>query len=279
MNHWIQPSIPTVTEVISQMRNLVRLDRLETLRHKEKQAKGFFRKWKLFITTHMSRAEIIELVTPFRLFPDVGGGYFLPRLPGKIGLFIALTGFRLKGRDVQKAGIATHFVDSQKIPSLEKDLITLKCPSKEDIIDVLNAYHNESSASEDLPFILAECLDKINSLFSGNSVEEIIDNLKQDGSPFANQQLKILSKMSPTSLKITFRQLKNGSSLTLQEVLTMEYRLSQASMSGHDFYEGVRAMLIDKDQNPKWKPEELKEVTDKYLDSCFASLGGRDLIL
>ncbi|KAG8558671.1 hypothetical protein GDO81_017098 [Engystomops pustulosus] len=217
--------------------------------------------------------------TAIGLFPDVGGGYFLPRLPGKIGLFIALTGFRLKGRDVQKAGIATHFVDSQKIPSLEKDLITLKCPSKEDIIDVLNAYHNESSASEDLPFILAECLDKINSLFSGNSVEEIIDNLKQDGSPFANQQLKILSKMSPTSLKITFRQLKNGSSLTLQEVLTMEYRLSQASMSGHDFYEGVRAMLIDKDQNPKWKPEELKEVTDKYLDSCFASLGGRDLIL
>ncbi|XP_073414272.1 3-hydroxyisobutyryl-CoA hydrolase, mitochondrial isoform X3 [Dendrobates tinctorius] len=179
--------------------------------------------------------------TAIGLFPDVGGGYFLPRLPGKIGLYIALTGFRLKGRDVQKAGIATHFIHSQKIPSLEKDLLTLKSPSKEDITDVLDAYDKQSKASKDDPFILAEHLDKINSLFSGNSVEEIIENLKQDGSPFALQQLKTLSKMSPTSLKVTFRQLKNGSSFTLQEVLTMEYRLSQACMRGHDFYEGVRA--------------------------------------
>ncbi|XP_044160997.1 3-hydroxyisobutyryl-CoA hydrolase, mitochondrial isoform X1 [Bufo gargarizans] len=217
--------------------------------------------------------------TAIGLFPDVGGGYFLPRLPGKIGLFIALTGFRLKGRDVQKAGIATHFVDSKKIPSLEKHLLTLKSPSKEDIIGVLDAYHKESTAGDNHPFILSEHLDKINSLFSGNSVEEILENLKQDGSPFAHQQLKTLSKMSPTSLKLTFRQLKYGSSLTLQEVLTMEYRLSQASMKGHDFYEGVRAVLIDKDQNPKWKPERLEEVTDEYVDSCFASLGSSDLIL
>ncbi|XP_056391937.1 3-hydroxyisobutyryl-CoA hydrolase, mitochondrial isoform X2 [Hyla sarda] len=217
--------------------------------------------------------------TAIGLFPDVGGGYFLPRLPGKIGLFIALTGFRLKGRDVQKAGIATHFVDSQKIPSLEKDLQSLKSPSKENICDVLDAYDKESTAGEDKPFILAEHLDKINSLFSGKSVEEILENLKQDGSPFAHQQLKTILKMSPTSLKVTFRQLKNGSSLTLQEVLTMEYRISQACMKGHDFYEGVRAVLIDKDQNPKWKPERLEDVTNEYLDSYFASLGSNDLKL
>ncbi|KAG9467413.1 hypothetical protein GDO78_014990 [Eleutherodactylus coqui] len=213
------------------------------------------------------------------LFPDVGGGYFLPRLPGQIGLFLALTGFRLKGRDVQKAGIATHFVESQKIPSLEKDLFTLKSPSKDDITDVLDTYHKESAANDNQPFILAEHLDKINSLFSANSVEEILENLKKDDSPFAHQQLKTILKMSPTSLKVTFRQLKSGSSLTLQEVLTMEYRLSQASMKGHDFYEGVRAVVIDKDQNPKWKPERIKDVTEEYLDSCFASLGSRDLIL
>ncbi|XP_040213099.1 3-hydroxyisobutyryl-CoA hydrolase, mitochondrial isoform X3 [Rana temporaria] len=188
--------------------------------------------------------------TAIGLFPDVGGGYFLPRLPGKLGLYISLTGFRLKGRDVQKAGIATHFVESEK-----------------------------STADEEKPFILAEHLDKINSLFTANSVEEIFENLKKDGSSFAQQQLQTLSKMSPTSLKMTFRQLKNGSSLTLQEVLTMEYRLSQACMRGHDFYEGVRAVLIDKDQNPKWKPERLEDVTNEYLDSCFASLGGNDLKL
>ncbi|XP_073489300.1 3-hydroxyisobutyryl-CoA hydrolase, mitochondrial isoform X3 [Aquarana catesbeiana] len=217
--------------------------------------------------------------TAIGLFPDVGGGYFLPRLPGKLGLYIALTGFRLKGRDVQKAGIATHFVESEKIPSLEKDLTCLKEPTKKDVAEVLDTYQTKSTADEEKPFILAEHLDKINSLFTANNVEEIIENLKKDGSSFAQQQLQTLSKMSPTSLKITFRQLKNGSSLTLQEVLTMEYRLSQACMRGHDFYEGVRAVLIDKDQNPKWKPERLEDVTNEYLDSCFASLGGNDLKL
>ncbi|XP_077304804.1 3-hydroxyisobutyryl-CoA hydrolase, mitochondrial isoform X2 [Lithobates pipiens] len=217
--------------------------------------------------------------TAIGLFPDVGGGYFLPRLPGKLGLYIALTGFRLKGRDVQKAGIATHFVASEKIPSLEKDLTSLKEPTKKDVAEVLDTYQTKSTSDEEKPFILAEHLDKINSLFTANSVEEIFENLKKDGSSFAQRQLQTLSKMSPTSLKMTFRQLKNGSSLTLQEVLTMEYKLSQACMRGHDFYEGVRAVLIDKDQNPKWKPERLEDVTNEYLDSCFASLGGNDLKL
>nr|XP_037857772.1 3-hydroxyisobutyryl-CoA hydrolase, mitochondrial isoform X5 [Chlorocebus sabaeus] len=139
--------------------------------------------------------------TAIGLFPDVGGGYFLPRLQGKLGYFLALTGFRLKGRDVYRAGIATHFVDSEKV----------------------------------------------------------------------------INKMSPTSLKITLRQLMEGSSKTLQEVLTMEYRLSQACMRGHDFHEGVRAVLIDKDQSPKWKPADLKEVTDEDLNNHFKSLGSNDL--
>ncbi|KAM4626383.1 3-hydroxyisobutyryl-CoA hydrolase, mitochondrial [Discoglossus pictus] len=217
--------------------------------------------------------------TGIGLFPDVGGGYFLPRLPGKIGLYIGLTGFRLKGRDVQKAGIATHFVESEKIPSLEKDLVSLKCPSKENVADVLESYHKKSVVGQDKPFILEKDLDKINSLFSANSVEEIFENLKNDGSPFATQQLQTLEKMSPTSLKMTFRQIHEGSSMTLQEVLVMEYRLSQACMRGHDFYEGVRAVLVDRDQNAKWKPARLEEVTNDYIDSCFKSLGSDDLKL
>uniref|UniRef100_A0A8C0XMF9 3-hydroxyisobutyryl-CoA hydrolase n=1 Tax=Castor canadensis TaxID=51338 RepID=A0A8C0XMF9_CASCN len=139
--------------------------------------------------------------TGIGLFPDVGGGYFLPRLQGKLGYFLALTGFRLKGRDVYRAGIATHFVDSRKV----------------------------------------------------------------------------INKMSPTSLKITLRQLMEGSSKTLQEVLTMEYRLSQACMEGHDFHEGVRAVLIDKDQSPKWKPADLQEVTKEDVNNYFKPLGSNDL--
>ncbi|OCT61391.1 3-hydroxyisobutyryl-CoA hydrolase, mitochondrial-like [Xenopus laevis] len=175
--------------------------------------------------------------TAIGLFPDVGGGYFLPRLPGRLGLYLALTGFRLKGSDVQKAGIATHFVESEKLPSLEQDLVAMKCPSKESVANVLDSYHKKSYAARDKPFVLTENLDKINSLFSGNSVEEIIENLKCDGSSFALKQLQ----------------------------------------RGHDFYKGVRAVLIDKDLKAKWKPELLEEVTDEYIDGCFTSLGSRDL--
>ncbi|XP_006113379.2 3-hydroxyisobutyryl-CoA hydrolase, mitochondrial isoform X1 [Pelodiscus sinensis] len=217
--------------------------------------------------------------TAIGLFPDVGGGYFLPRLSGKIGYFLALTGFRLKGRDLQKAGIATHFIESEKLPALEEDLIALKSPSKENVADVLNTYHMKCKIDEEKQFVLDEHMDKINSLFSANTMEEIIQNLKQDGCPFALKQLEVINKMSPTSLKMTLRQLREGASMNLQDVLTMEYRLSQACMHGHDFYEGVRAVLIDKDQVPKWKPATLEEVTDEFVGSCFKSLGNSDLKL
>ncbi|TKC50696.1 hypothetical protein EI555_001037, partial [Monodon monoceros] len=123
------------------------------------------------------------------LFPDVGGGYFLPRLQGKLGCFLALTGFRLKGRDVYAAGIATHFVDSEKLGMLEEDLLALKSPSKENIAEVLETYHAKSKIDQDKSFILEEHMDKINSWFSANTVEQIIENLQQDGSSFALEQL------------------------------------------------------------------------------------------
>uniref|UniRef100_A0A8C3QHK3 3-hydroxyisobutyryl-CoA hydrolase n=1 Tax=Cyanoderma ruficeps TaxID=181631 RepID=A0A8C3QHK3_9PASS len=217
--------------------------------------------------------------TAIGLFPDVGGGYFLPRLSGKIGYYLALTGCRLKGRDVLKVGIATHFVESEKLPALEKDLIALKSPSKEKIADLLNSYHMKCTIDQEKKFALDEHMEKINSLFSANSMEEIVKKLKQDGSPFAMKQLETINKMSPTSLKLTLRQLREGASMSLQEVLQMEYRLSQACMKGHDFYEGVRAVLIDKDQSPKWKPAALEEVSDEFVDNCFKPLGNDDLKL
>ncbi|XP_077655215.1 3-hydroxyisobutyryl-CoA hydrolase, mitochondrial isoform X2 [Urocitellus parryii] len=129
--------------------------------------------------------------TAIGLFPDVGGGYFLPRLQGKLGYFLALTGFRLKGRDVYRVGIATHFVDSEKVSMLEEDLVALKSPSKENVADVLETYHTQSKIDQDKSFILEDHLDKINRCFSANTVEQIIENLQQDGSPFALEQLKL----------------------------------------------------------------------------------------
>ncbi|XP_026150870.1 3-hydroxyisobutyryl-CoA hydrolase, mitochondrial isoform X2 [Mastacembelus armatus] len=212
--------------------------------------------------------------TGIGLFPDVGGGYFLPRLRGKLGLFLALTGFRLKGRDVQRAGVATHFVESQKIPDLEKELVDLKSPSAKDVSIVLDTYQKQSSLDSEKPFVLDRHMSDIDRLFSSSSVEGIMQNLKDDDSEFAKKQAETLSKMSPTSLKITYKQLQTGASLNLQDVLIMEYRLSQR---GCDFYEGVRAVLVDKDQNPKWSPSTLEEVSDQSVDQCFSSLGDKDL--
>uniref|UniRef100_A0A8C9ZIX0 3-hydroxyisobutyryl-CoA hydrolase n=1 Tax=Sander lucioperca TaxID=283035 RepID=A0A8C9ZIX0_SANLU len=184
--------------------------------------------------------------TAIGLFPDVGGGHFLPRLRGKLGLFLALTGFRLKGRDVQRAGVATHFVESKKIPELEKELVEMKSPSAADVSRVLDSYQSQVRIL--LHRRVPCCL-----LF------------------------QTLSRMSPTSLKITYKQLKAGATMSLQDVLVMEYRLSQACMRGCDFYEGVRAVLVDKDQNPKWKPSTLEEVSEQAVEQCFSSLGDKDL--
>ncbi|XP_073329813.1 3-hydroxyisobutyryl-CoA hydrolase, mitochondrial [Pagrus major] len=217
--------------------------------------------------------------TAIGLFPDVGGGYFLPRLRGKLGLFLALTGFRLRGRDVQRAGVATHFVESKKIPDLEKELVDLKSPSAEDVSKVLDSFQNQSSLDSEKPFVLEKHISDIDRLFSSSSVEGIVQNLKADGSEFANKQAETLSKMSPTSLKITYKQLKEGATLSLADVLVMEYRLSQACMRGCDFYEGVRAVLVDKDQSPKWSPSTLEGVSDQMVEQCFSSLGAKDLTL
>lgn len=217
--------------------------------------------------------------TAIGLFPDVGGGYFLPRLQGKLGLFLALTGFRLKGRDVQRSGVATHFVQSEKISALEKDLVGLKSPSAGDVAAVLDSYQEQSRLDAEKPFVLQQHTEAIDRLFEGSSVEEILEKLQKDQSAFAQKQVETLLKMSPTSLKLTFRQLQAGAGLSLQEVLVMEYRLCQACMRGHDFYEGVRAVLIDKDQSPKWKPATLAEVSEQHIEDSFASLGDKDLKL
>uniref|UniRef100_A0A8C2ZMV0 3-hydroxyisobutyryl-CoA hydrolase n=1 Tax=Cyclopterus lumpus TaxID=8103 RepID=A0A8C2ZMV0_CYCLU len=185
--------------------------------------------------------------TAIGLFPDVGGGFFLPRLRGKLGMFLALTGFRLKGRDVQRAGVATHFVERKKIPELEKELVGLKSPSAEDVCRVLDSYQQQVKNPQRL------------------------QNISQNG--FRHT----LSRMSPTSLKITHKQLQAGATMSLQDVLVMEYRLSQACMRGCDFYEGVRAVLVDKDHSPKWNPSTLEEVTQQTVDQCFSSLGEKDL--
>ncbi|XP_025082431.1 3-hydroxyisobutyryl-CoA hydrolase, mitochondrial-like isoform X1 [Pomacea canaliculata] len=210
--------------------------------------------------------------TAIGLFPDVGGGYFLPRLEGKLGMFLALTGFRLTGRDVFLAGIATHFVPSEKLSSLEEKLMALEDPTDTKVANVLDRFHHENFTEKGKPFVLASHMETINKVFEAETVEEILQKLAADNSEFAQKHLATLKKMSPTSMKVTFRQLQMGKKLKLADELQMEYRLSQRCLEDHDFYEGVRAVLVDKDQNPKWNPATLQEVTDDKLNWYFSPL-------
>ncbi|XP_017967946.1 3-hydroxyisobutyryl-CoA hydrolase, mitochondrial isoform X1 [Drosophila navojoa] len=205
--------------------------------------------------------------TAIGLFPDVGGSYFLPRLQGKLGIYLGLTGHRLRGGDVYYAGIATHYCESSKVPELETAL--LNCPDADDVPEILEKFHSKPEK----PFSLTPVLEQINKHFSAGSVEEILESLRTDDSDWAKKQLEILSKVSPTSLKVTFRQLELGAQLSLAQCLIMEYRLAVRHLEPRaDFKEGVRALLIDKDQKPKWQPATLSEVTEEHLDWFFKKL-------
>ncbi|XP_044761959.1 3-hydroxyisobutyryl-CoA hydrolase, mitochondrial isoform X2 [Coccinella septempunctata] len=204
--------------------------------------------------------------TQIGLFPDVGGSYFLPRLKGKLGLYLALTGERLKGADLMKAKIATHFTTSDKLHDLEKTL--LSCSTAVEVEKTLDHFNVEDNK----PFLLEPFINKIDSHFSANTVEEIFNRLEKDGSDWAMKTLETLRKMSPTSLKVTHKIINEGAKLTLAEALQVEYRVAIGCLSQHDFYEGVRALLIDKDQKPKWKPSTLEEVTDDIVSRHFNRL-------
>lgn len=204
--------------------------------------------------------------TAIGLFPDVGGGYFLPRLDGKLGLYLGLTGFRLKGKDVVKAGIATHYVESKDLDALEKELLASK--SSSDVAATLDKFNVRDSSD----FVLAKNLKQINECFSGPTVESILTALEKDGSDWANSTLKSLAKMSPLSLKVTKKQLDLGRTMDLRNCLRMEFRMAVHCLIDSDFKEGVRALLIDRDQSPKWKPATLAEVTEQQVDRFFGAL-------
>lgn len=223
--------------------------------------------------------------TALGLFPDVGATHFLPRLPGHLGMFLGLTGYRLYGSDVFHSGLATHYVESCDTTRLSTDLISL--PTDECTNDNVNSIIKKFQPQNIASFSLDPYSDLIDECFDANSVEEIMEKLnkkvlkKEEGSDFALEQLEALEKMSPTSLKITFRQILLGKKLKFSEVFPIEFRLSQRFIFDHDFHEGCRAILIDKDKNPKWQPSTLKEVSESKVEYYFSKFDevGKELIV
>jgi len=202
--------------------------------------------------------------TGIGLFPDVGGSYFLPRCPGDIGMYLALTGARLKTVDALYAGVATHFVRAADWDTLIEELVAGRAPN-----DAVNR------AGESLPpGFLAEHRDAIDRNFSKNSVEEILAALDADHTDWSRDTAKTMRTKSPTSLKLAFRQNREGKKLEFDDCMRMEYRMVNRVVAGHDFYEGVRATIIDKDGAPNWSPAELSGVSEADVDAYFAPLPG-----
>ena len=207
--------------------------------------------------------------TGIGLFPDVGGSHFLPRCPGEIGMYLGLTGARLKTADCLYAGVATAFVPAASTADVIAGLAEGEPP------DVAIAAH--ASPAGDAPLAAQRAL--IDSIFSETSIQEILASLYSDNSDWSRATAAALRTKSPTSLKLTFRQIREGALLDFDACMQMEYRMVNRVVAGHDFYEGVRAIIIDKDNAPQWRPAKLSEVTDVDIDAYFAPLEEKELKL
>jgi enoyl-CoA hydratase/carnithine racemase len=206
--------------------------------------------------------------TTIGLFPDVGGGYFLTRLPGALGTFLALTSHRLKVADALWAGIVDAHVPSANMHDLQAALgaADLSGPDADRKVDGVIA---RFAKVPDLPTLPDLMLD-IDHCFSADSVAEIVAKLKKHPGEWAQKQLAALMKLSPLSMSITLEQLKRCANRSFEDTMTIEYRMAQSAMRPeHDFFEGVRALLIDKDQKPKWNPPTIEGVTRDMVEAHF----------
>lgn len=202
--------------------------------------------------------------TGIGLFPDVGGGWFLPRLPGQTGVWLALTGARLKAVDTVFLGIHSHYLPEEALDAF-RAILAADPAHPVDVADGLETDPGEAP--------IEAHLTAIDRLFAHDTVEDIFAALEADGSDWARAQLASLKTKSPQSLKVTLRQLRLGATLpSFADNMAMEYRLGGRVVRTHDFQEGVRAVVVDKDNRPNWSPADLSGVTDSDLDALFAPL-------
>jgi len=200
------------------------------------------------------------------LFPDVGAGWYLPRLPGRIGQFLALTGARLDGSECLWAGLATHYLPANALAEAKARIVA--DPSA---IEAILA----ELAADPPPARLAANAERIERLFASDRLEAILAALAADPSDWAAKELKAVAAKCPTTSKVALRQFGTRRA-TFAEEMALEYRLAARMMMRPDFAEGVRAVLVDKDNAPRWDPATAEGVTEDMLDEIFAASPGED---
>jgi len=202
--------------------------------------------------------------TGIGLFPDVGGGWYLSRLPGKMGEYLALTGHRLDGAECLALGLATHYLPAEALEDA-KARIVVDPASAEAILADLSLPAPE-------PRIAAHRAG-IDRLFAADTVEGVLAALEADGGEWAVAQLATLRTKSPQSMKVSLRLVREGRTrASFAEEMAQEYAIGGRIAQSRDFIEGVRALIVDKDNAPQWKPATLEGVSDAMVDAIFAPL-------
>jgi enoyl-CoA hydratase len=206
--------------------------------------------------------------TSIGLFPDVGGGWYLPRLPGRVGQFMALTGARLDGAECKFLGLATHYVEQARLEEMVDRIA--KSPAR-----VQGALGAAATTPPDAR--IESNLAAIGRLFASDRLEDIIAALDAEDSDWARSERATLGTKSPLSCKVSLRLLAEGEQRTsFADEMRAEYALASRVVRTHDFREGVHALLIDKHNQPQWDPATPEEVTDEMLDVLFEPLHGAE---
>lgn len=203
--------------------------------------------------------------TAIGLFPDVGGGWYLSRLPGRMGQYLALTGARLNGADCLHLGLATHYIPSDRLAGTKQRLAERPVAEIPAILDGATDLADDGG--------IMEHRGAIDRLFASDELEDIIAALEGDASEFAQESLSILRARSPQAMKVSLRLLLDGRAMpTFEHEMRQEYAVATRVVRRPDIVEGVRAVIVDKDNNPRWNPPTPEAVTDAMVDALFAPL-------
>eukprot|EP00250_Pteridium_aquilinum_P018948 c24236_g1_i2 orf=822-2006(+) len=204
---------------------------------------------------------------------DVGASFFLSHLPGYFGEYMALTGARIDGAEMVSCGLATHFVQSEKLQELEECLLNIDVSDEAAISAVIDKYTSPVKIGEKS---VLHSLMILNNIFSKESAEEILEALIKESSTndfeWIKESIKVLKRSSPTGVKMTLRSVREGRNQSFAECMRKEFRLTintLGSLISNDLYEGIRAIVIDKDNAPKWNPTSFVDVTQEKLDLLF----------
>jgi len=227
--------------------------------------------------SHRVAGDRFQLAMPevgIGFFPDVGATWFLPRLPGELGAYCALTGERFNADDAMAAGLATHRIPSARFPEL-LDGLCGTVPA-----DAVLAALTKPPGEETMLRRVA-----IDRLFAGGRVEDILTQLDRDAASrtpdavWSGKTAALMRTKSPLSLKIALAQVRRGKTWDFDTCMRTEFRIVSRIIHGHDFYEGVRAVIVDKDNKPRWNPAALAAVAESDVDRYFAPRGADELVL